>query len=133
VVFRFSATDGILKADPYLAIRSDKLNLVSSGFANLATERIDFTFNALPRLRLSISATELINPYVRVSGTLLKPTLSLDSRSAAVTGGAAALTGGLSLLAQATWKRTFGSRDACGKALEELRAEEGAAAAVTPP
>ncbi len=132
VVFRFAATDGILKADPYLAVRSDKLNLVSSGFANLATERIDFTFNALPRRRLSISATELINPYVRVSGTLLKPSLSLDSRSAAVTGGAAALTGGLSLLAQATWKRTFGSRDACGKALEDLRGDEGSAA-LTPP
>ena len=140
VVFRFAATDGILNADPYLAIRSDKLNLVSSGSANLATERIDFTFNALPRRRLSISASELINPYVRVSGTMLKPSLSLDSKGAAVTGGAAALTGGLSLLAQATWKRTFGSRDACGKALEELRANAGEAAgeaaseaAVTPP
>ncbi|NIP15861.1 MAG: hypothetical protein GWM88_14505 [Pseudomonadales bacterium] len=105
---------------------------MSSGFANLATERIDFTFNALPRRRLSVSATELINPYVRVNGTLLKPSLSLDSKNAAVTGGAAALTGGLSLLAQATWKRTFGSRDVCGKALKELRANERAAASEAP-
>ncbi len=132
VLFRFAAADGIRKADPYLAVRSDKLNLVSSGFANLATERIDFTFNALPRRRLSVSATELINPYVRVNGTLLKPSLSLDSKNAAVTGGAAALTGGLSLLAQATWKRTFGSRDVCGKALKELRANERAAASEAP-
>jgi hypothetical protein len=136
VVVRLAATDGILNTDPYVAIRSDKLNLVTSGSANLATERIAFTFNALPRGRLSISATELINPYVRVSGTMLKPTLSLDSKGAAVTGGAAALTGGLSLIAQATWKRTFGSRDVCGKVLEEARAAEAAEkedAAVTRP
>lgn len=122
----FAATEGKLEAEPYLAIRSDQLNLVSRGFIDLDTEKIDFTFNALPRGRLSISATELINPYVRVSGTLAKPSLSLDSKGAAVTGGAAALTGGLSLLAQATWKRTFGSGDPCGKALAEARAAAAA-------
>jgi uncharacterized protein involved in outer membrane biogenesis len=136
VVVGLAAADGKLAAEPYLAIRSDKVNLLSRGFIDLHTERIDFTFNTLPRGRLSVSASELINPYVRVSGTLLQPSLSLDSKGAAVTGGAAALTGGLSLLAQATWKRTFGSSDPCGKALEELRAaeaDEKAGAAVTTP
>ena len=58
--------------------------------------------------------------------------LTTTGAAAGLAAFAAALTGGLSLLAQATWKRTFGSRDACGKALEDLRGDDGAAA-VTPP
>ena len=65
---------------------------------------------------------DLINPYIRVRGTLDTPRLSIGKSGTALTGGAAAITGGLSILAQAALDRTFRAKDPCGKALAEARA-----------
>lgn len=117
VVVAFDVTQGVFETSPNIVIQSSKINLVSNGTIDLAEENISFNFNTRPRRRLSISAVELINPYIRVSGTLNNPRISLDPRGTAITGGAAAVTGGLSILAQAAWERTFREKNPCEAAL----------------
>lgn len=104
-----TATHGLLQSAPNIIVQTDKINLISKGSIDLATEKIDFNFNTKPRKRLSISASELLNPYIRVAGTLSKPRLTLNTRGTAV----AALTAGWSILAQAAWDRTFQRQDPC--------------------
>ena len=119
----FAAKDGILKTAPSIVLQSSKINLISAGTIDLKTERIKFSVNTRTRTGIGISASEIINPYIRVAGTLERPTLSMDRRGTAITGGAAVVTGGLSLLAQAAWNRTFRKKDPCGTALAEARGE----------
>ena len=95
------------------------MNIISRGRVDLHTEKLDLNFQTAARTGIGISAGEFINPFVRVRGTLSDPRLSMDRAGTAVTGGAAVLTGGLSLLAQATWRRVFRSSDPCGEAIKE--------------
>lgn len=44
-------------------------------------------------------------------------------RGTAITGGAAVITAGLSILAQAAWNRTARSKDPCGTALNHARSD----------
>jgi len=118
-----AASDGIVTTAPRLMMRSRKIELMSRGTIDLTTENINFTINTRTRKGIGISASELINPYIRVAGTLGSPTLTLDRRGAAISGGAAVVTGGLSILAQAAWNRTAQAMNPCGKALQQARSD----------
>jgi hypothetical protein len=61
----------------------------------------------------------LVNPYVRVSGTLAKPSLGVNPEGVIVEGGAAVATGGLSILAKSFRDRFFAGKDPCVKAVIE--------------
>jgi uncharacterized protein involved in outer membrane biogenesis len=107
--FVLVANDGLIETDPNLVLQTDKINLLSKGSIDLDTEQIDLNFDSKPRKRLSISAGELINPYVRVAGTLSEPYLTINRRSTAI----AAVTAGWSIIAQAAWDRTFRAENPC--------------------
>ena len=62
---------------------------------------------------MSISAGELVNPYVQVVGTLAAPRLAVDEKGILISGGAAIATGGLTVLARGVWDRIRGSGDPC--------------------
>ncbi|MFB3106350.1 MAG: AsmA-like C-terminal region-containing protein, partial [Pseudomonadales bacterium] len=109
----FEATDGRFETSPTIVVQTERINLISKGAIDLKTEKIDFTFTSKPRKRLSISASELINPYLRVAGTLGKPRLTMNRRGTAVSATAAVATAGLSILARAAWDRTFRKKDPC--------------------
>ncbi|MCZ6854410.1 MAG: AsmA family protein, partial [Gammaproteobacteria bacterium] len=123
-VVAFEVTDGTIYTSPNIILQTSKINLVSKGTIDLATEKIDFNFNTRPSRRLSISAGELINPYIRVSGTLNAPKISLNRQGTAIAGGAAVVTGGLSILAQAAWDRTFRKKNPCEAAQVEIRGRQ---------
>ena len=114
-IVSFEGTNGQFKTSPNIIVQTDKINLISQGAIDLRTERIDFKFNTKPRKRLSVSASELINPYIRVAGTLGKPKLTMNRRGTFVAATAAVATLGLSILAKAAWDRTFRRRDPCEK------------------
>ena len=107
--FVFVAEDGLLRTDPALVLQTQRINLMSTGTIDLATEKIEFNLNSKPRKRLSISAGELINPYMRLVGTLSEPQITINQRGTAI----AALTAGWSIVAQAAWDRTFRAKDPC--------------------
>jgi hypothetical protein len=105
--------DGIVTGAPNSFVSTNKIRLVTKSTVDLKTEKIRVGIRTTPRQILSISAGELINPYVQVIGTLAKPQLAVDEAGVLITGGAAVATGGLSLLARGLWDRLSKSGDPC--------------------
>jgi len=112
-IVSFEGTDGQFKTSPNIIVQTDKINLISQGAIDLKTEKIDFNFNTKPRKRFSVSASELINPYIRVAGTLGEPKMTMNRRGTAVAVTTAVATAGLSILAKAVWDRTFRRTHPC--------------------
>jgi uncharacterized protein involved in outer membrane biogenesis len=110
--------DGRIKTRPGIAIQTDRLNVLAQGSVDLETERININFQTLPRRGVGIGAGDLINPFIRVGGTLAHPRLTINRTGSAISGGAALATGGLSLLFQAASRRIRRSDDPCGALLE---------------
>lgn len=118
-VFPFVFADGVMKSAPSVVVQTDKLNIISRGEVNLETEELDLSFNSKPRRGLGISAGSLVNPFVRIGGTMAEPAVEMDRTGAALTTGAAFFTAGLSLLAKAAFDAAWRSPDPCGRVLEE--------------
>ena len=122
------ATDGLLQTAPGLAFKTDKITILSNGTINLNNEALDMDFQSNPSKTLNISASEFINPYIKVVGTLAKPAITLNPTRALISGTAAVTTGGLSILAKAAFDRIKGTQNPCEavlKAAAEIRRESG--------
>jgi hypothetical protein len=119
VVLPIEITEGQLRANPEALVRTDKIRVVSGASIDLKTEKIEMTFRTTPRKGLTISAGEILNPFVMVVGTLTKPRLAVDAKGTLLSGGAAVATGGLSILAKATWERLNRSKDPCETAAQQ--------------
>ncbi len=117
--YLFDATNGILRTDPAIVVRTAGVDIISNGQANLRDETIDFNFKTAARGGLGISAGELLNNYVKVTGTFSKPHLTVDATGTLVNGGAAFATGGLSILATTLWDRVSRQKDPCASAEAE--------------
>ena len=63
---------------------------------------------------MSLSAGEIFNPFIRLSGTFAEPGVGIDEGGLLLSGGAAVATGGLTILAKAAWDRIARSNDPCG-------------------
>ena len=119
--------DGKLTANPGIVIQTDKMNIASLGTIDLVTEELDMNFRTASRGRIGLSAGAVINPYIKIAGTLASPKLMLDPKGTLVSGGAAVATLGLSILAKSAWDRAFRSKDPCGDAIAEADKQEGKA------
>jgi hypothetical protein len=117
--YLFQADRGVLKTDPAMVVRTTEMDIVSNGTVDLRNESIDFNFKTSARTGIGISAGELMNAYVKVSGTLSKPYLTVDPTGTLVYGGAAFATGGLSILATTLWDRVSRQKDPCAAAVAE--------------
>ena len=115
--------DGVARSR-VVGLQTDTLAVASVGAANLATEALDFSFRVKQREGIGISLAGVINPYVRVGGTLASPTLMIDKRRGLISGTFAALTGGLSILAQGFWDRYLSREDYCQAVIDALDAGE---------
>ncbi len=107
-----------------VGLQTDKLAVASVGMLNLATEALDFSFRVKQREGIGISLTGVINPYIKVGGTLASPALVIDKRRGFISGTVAALTGGLSILAQGVWDRYLSRDDYCQAVIDALDAGE---------
>jgi uncharacterized protein involved in outer membrane biogenesis len=119
IVLPVEIINGKLGVNPEALVRTDRLRIVSDASINLKTEKIEMSFRTTPRRGITISAGELLNPFVMVVGTLAAPRLAVDATGTLITGGAAVATGGLSILARATWDRLVRSRTPCETAAEQ--------------
>jgi uncharacterized protein involved in outer membrane biogenesis len=119
-----SARDGVLLLDPGVAMQSDKLNLFASGNINLAMEKIDVNFRTKTRKAVDLSVSEVFSPYVKLSGTLASPKVAVDPKGTLLSGGAAYLSGGLSILAKKALDQLGGTKDPCAEYLEKAQQEE---------
>ena len=119
MVILAAVEDGQLAGDPVLIVQSDKMKIVADAIVDLKTERLDADFNTVPQQGLGISLSNLINPYVKVSGTLANPALGFDPETALVEGSLAVATVGLSVLARNLTDRFLSAKDPCGKAISD--------------
>ena len=123
VIVPLSVVDGVTAAVPSVFASTDKIRFVIQGSVDLKTEKIRIGVRSTPRRIVSISAAELINPYLQVVGTLSSPRLAVDETGVLITGGAAVATAGLSLLAKGLWDRLSKSGDACKQMSEQALKE----------
>jgi hypothetical protein len=117
----FEATDGILQTSPAILLRTNKINMQSVGAVNLKTEKIDFSVQTSPLKGIGISASDLVNPFIKIGGTLSSPALVPNATGTLIEGGAAVVTMGASLVAKSMYKRWLGPRDPCKSLIEEAR------------
>lgn len=115
----FEISDGALKTNPAITFMTDRINLVAKGSLDLKKETLKYNFTATPRNALKLSATELFNPYILVSGTLAQPKVGLDPGRALMHGGAAVGTAGVSTLAKALLDRVGTTMPLCRKMLAQ--------------
>jgi hypothetical protein len=124
VIVPLTVTDGNVAGAPSVFMSTSKIRLVAQGEVSLKSEKLQATVRTTPRRMLSVSAAELVNPYVKIEGTLAAPRLAVDEAGILMSGGAAVATGGLSLVARGLWDRLSQWGDTCGQAskqaLEEL-------------
>ena len=113
--------NGIVTLEPNAFVQTDKLRVAAKSRINLGTESLDVAIQTTPRRGVGISAGQLINPFIKISGTLAKPRLSIDEQGVIFKGGAAVATGGLSLVATGLWDRIKRSDDACGESAKAGR------------
>ena len=118
IVLPIEINDGRLGVNPEALLQTDKIRIVSNAAINLKSEKMEMTFRTTPRKGLTISAGEILNPFVMVVGTLAAPRLAVDAKGTLISGGAAVATGGLSILARATWERLVRSKNPCETAAE---------------
>ncbi len=111
--------DGVVSGDPAFIQKSDKLQIAGDVDIDLTTEKLSAEFNIVPKEGLGIGVTSLVNPYVKVTGTLANPSLGLDAGGVLLEGGAAVVTGGISILAKGLKDRFISVEDPCGKAVED--------------
>ncbi len=115
--------EGLVTGKPAAVVQTDRLRIFANADVNLKTEKLHATINTVPTKGLGLSFSDLINPYTMISGTLAKPSLSLDPSGAILEGGAAVATGGVTILAKRFKDRFLSASDACGKAVADVDAE----------
>ena len=111
--------DGVVIGEPGLVAQSDRLRLFTNSKIDLRTEDIDVTISTVARKGVGISFSNLINPYMKIGGTLASPSLQLDPERAMIEGGTAVATAGLSILAKSFKNRFLSAKDPCGKAVSD--------------
>jgi uncharacterized protein involved in outer membrane biogenesis len=111
--------DGVATLNP-VVFNTRQITIFSQGSIDLRSERLDLSFNTKPRQGIGLSTGVVINPFIKVGGRLAEPAIELDPKGAAVSGGAAVATAGLTLLAKSFSDRFLSSRDPCGDARREI-------------
>jgi hypothetical protein len=121
IVMPVKFTDGKVTSHPNSFISTSKVRMTLKSTIDLNTEKISMNIRTTPQRGLSISGGELFNPYIKIVGTLAAPRLAVDEAGVLISGGAAVATGGLSVLAKATWDRLSRSRKPCIDTAEKGR------------
>lgn len=106
--------DGTVRLDP-MGIKTDKVTTLAKGTINLGTEKLNIDFASKPRRGIGLSASMLTNSYIKIGGTLRKPSVQLKPLTAAAKTGLAVATAGISLLAEGLWNRVTSEEDICAQ------------------
>ena len=119
IVMPLDVVNGVVSGAPSILVSTDKVNMALTTVVDLKSEGLEINIRTIPRKGISISAGELLNPYIKIIGTLAAPRMAVDEKGVLLTGGAAVATGGLTLLAGAVWDRLTRSQDRCAKISEQ--------------
>jgi hypothetical protein len=123
LIVPLSVADGKVTGAPDIFASTSKIRVVADASVDLKTEKIKVSLQTTPRKVVSVSAAELVNPYLQIVGTLTSPRLAVDETGVLISGGAAVATAGLSLLARGLWNRLSRAGDACKQVSEQAQQE----------
>jgi hypothetical protein len=112
-----------------IATRTDKLTIIGKGKLAFADEEIDLDWTLKPRKGVGINAGTIVNPFIKLGGTLANPRIDAKPLDAAVTTGAAVATAGITVLLKGFYDRITAEKNVCAKALAKARKREEAAGA----
>jgi hypothetical protein len=118
VVLLATMRQGKVLGKPFLVVKSERLNIFANINVDLGSERLDASITTVPQKGLGLSLSNLVNPFVKVGGSLSSPYLALDPEGVLLEGGAAVATGGLSILAMGLKDRFLSDKDPCGTAIK---------------
>ena len=124
-VVRFNVRDGIASSHKGIAARTDKVDVVGSGIVDLRTESLDLGIQPRARHGVGLSLSGPLAGMTRLRGTFTHPSIGIDEAGtlrAAATVGAAAATGGLSLLGELLVDKVTPDEDPCRAALRQPQA-----------
>jgi uncharacterized protein involved in outer membrane biogenesis len=111
---------GVVRVDRRVGIETSRLALAASGRADFGKEELDLDVRSRATQGLGVGLASFAGA-VRVRGPLAHPSLGLNpvgaAESTATTVGAAAATGGLSIIAKRIWERLFAGSP-CATALK---------------
>ncbi|MGE4281105.1 MAG: AsmA family protein [Magnetospirillum sp.] len=119
-VAHFRLKDGVAASDRGIAVQSDGIDVVGSGTVDLRDEGLDLGFTPRAKEGLGLSVGGQVAGFTRLRGSLESPQLSVDEIGAAKTAlsvGAAAATGGLSLLGELLLDKVTADTEPCRTAL----------------
>jgi hypothetical protein len=119
IIIPIEFNSGIATGDPKALIATDKMRMFIAAEIDLKSESLDVNISTAPKKGISFSAGEILNPYIKVVGTLAAPRLAVDETGVLISGGAAVATGGLSVLARAAWTRLSRSKNPCEDTAKE--------------
>jgi hypothetical protein len=116
--------NGRVTGDPAVVFDTAKLNITAGGRVNLDNEKLTVNFRTIPRKGLGVGLSNLVNPFIQITGTLAAPALNLDAKNAILQSGANIATGGMAFVAQTALNRALLSKEPCQEALQKFDAEE---------
>jgi uncharacterized protein involved in outer membrane biogenesis len=119
------AVAGMVEVSPII-YNTRELTIFSTGTIDLHSEKVNLSFNTRSRRGLGLSASVLINPFIKVGGTLAAPAVELDPAGTVKSTGLAVATVGFSLLAKSMSDRFLSSNDPCGEARKEIEKRDSA-------
>lgn len=109
---------GIATSSKGLALRTDRVNVLSGGALNLRTGEIDLRFKTAQRKGIGIGILGVAERLVDVTGTLNNPTITPDLGRAVTFGAAAWATAGISVLADSIFTRLTAFQNPCDAVLQ---------------
>ncbi|MDQ6998664.1 MAG: AsmA family protein [Mariprofundus sp.] len=119
-VVHFRINNGDMHTRNGIAFETDRMNVISSGHVNLASEKINLSINTETREGLGLNVSNMVN-VVKLGGTLVEPGITVDAGKtgmvAARTVGAIA-SGGLSIIGESLIKRVIVDTSPCDTALK---------------
>jgi uncharacterized protein involved in outer membrane biogenesis len=111
--------NGQLTVEPLL-FQTKEITIVSGGAIDLVSENITLDFHTQVRKGIGLSAGMIVNPFIRLGGSLASPAIEIDPAAVAVKGTVAVATVGLSILGRSLYDRFLTRKDPCGHALKKL-------------
>jgi uncharacterized protein involved in outer membrane biogenesis len=121
-VLAATVVDGVAEGNPSAFVLTNKVRISVASKIDLTTEKIAVTVETRPAKRMRLfSVSEILNPYVKIVGTLAAPALAVDEKGLLISGGAAVATGGLSIVAKGFLDRLGAKSDPCAEAREAAR------------
>jgi len=119
LVLRLPSRGGIMTIDRSIAAETDRLNVAAAGQIDLQNETINLAFKTKVNEGIGIGAVNLAE-LVKLTGTFSNPTVGVDTMASARTAlsaGGAIVTGGLSLIGEAFFRKADSDPHPCRTAL----------------